>query len=84
MNCRMSSKRVVLVPESIYLIFPLRSMITAVGSAVAVLSDLEDRHRILERNVAVIDLRVAGAAVLSPPPPAPVDGPVNVAGISQR
>ena len=51
------------------------------GEALAVLSDLQDRHRILDRAVAVIDLRVPGTAVLSPPP---VEAPINVAGVSQR
>jgi cell division protein FtsQ len=52
--------------------------------ALAVLSDLHDRHRILDRNVSAIDLRVAGTAVFSPPVESPQPGPVSVAGVSQR
>lgn len=58
------------------------------GEALAVLSDLDERHRILDRNVASIDLRLGGSAVLSPPAEAPSligsNLPVSVAGVSQR
>jgi len=71
---------------NLYFTGPVKVLLPESGlkEALAVLSDLDVRHRMLDRNVAVIDLRVAGAAVLSPPLPAPVEGPVNVAGISQR
>jgi cell division protein FtsQ len=51
-----------------------------VEKALAVLSDLNYRHRILDKQLGVIDLRVPGRVTLSPPPP----GPVSVAGVSQR
>ncbi len=50
-----------------------------VEKALAVLSDLNDRYRILDKRVGTIDLRVEGSVVFSPPPP----GPVNVAGVSR-
>ena len=53
--------------------------------ALAVLSDMQDRHRLLDKRIAAIDLRVAGAGVLSPPPVAdPATAPVAVAGVSQH
>jgi cell division protein FtsQ len=53
--------------------------------ALAVLSALDDRHGILDRRVAAIDLRVAGSVVFSPPPAQDRElAPVNVAGVSQR
>ena len=53
--------------------------------ALAVLSDLDDRHGILDRRVDAVDLRVAGSVVFSPPPvQEPEPAPVNVAGVSQR
>jgi cell division protein FtsQ len=53
--------------------------------ALAVLSDLDHRHGILDRRVDAIDLRVAGSVVLSPPPVQDSElAPVNVAGVSQR
>jgi len=53
--------------------------------ALAVLSDLHDRHRILDKRIAAVDLRVAGRVVFSPPLPAdPALAPVNVAGVSPR
>jgi cell division protein FtsQ len=51
--------------------------------ALAVLSDLHDRHQILDKRLSAIDLRVAGSVVLSPPPD-DSPGPVSVAGVSQR
>jgi cell division protein FtsQ len=71
---------------NLYFTGPVKVLLPESGleEALAVLSDLDDRHRMLDRKVAVIDLRVAGAAVLSPPLPTPVEGPVNVAGMSQR
>jgi len=55
------------------------------GKALAVLSELNDRHRILDKRIAAVDLRVAGRVVFSPPPPAvPELAPVNVAGVSPR
>jgi cell division protein FtsQ len=51
-----------------------------VEKALAVLSDLNNRHRILDKQLGVIDLRVPGRVTFSPPPP----GPVSVAGVSQR
>jgi cell division protein FtsQ len=50
-----------------------------VEKALAVLSDLNNRYRILDKRVGAIDLRVEGSVVFSPPPP----GPVNVAGVSR-
>ena len=53
--------------------------------ALAVLSELDDRHRILDKGIAAVDLRMAGRVVFSPPPPAdPEPAPVNVAGVSPR
>jgi cell division protein FtsQ len=53
--------------------------------ALAVLGDLHDRHRILDKRVAAVDLRVAGRVAFSPPLPAdPALAPVNVAGVSPR
>jgi len=71
---------------NLYFTGPVKVLLPEKGleEALAVLSDLDDRNQVLDRNVAVIDLRVAGAAVLSPPLPVPVEGPVSVAGMSQR
>jgi cell division protein FtsQ len=71
---------------NLYFNGPVKVLLPESGleEALAMLSDLDDRHRILDRKVAVIDLRAPGAAVLSPPLPAPVAGPVNVAAMSQR
>lgn len=53
--------------------------------ALAVLSELDDRHGIFDRRVDAIDLRIAGSVVFSPPPVQnPELAPVNVAGVSQR
>lgn len=53
--------------------------------ALAVLSELDGRHGILDRRVEAIDLRIAGSVVFSPPPVQdPELTPVNVAGVSQR
>ena len=55
------------------------------GKALAVLSELNDRHRILDKRIAAVDLRVDGRVVFSPPLPAdPEYAPVNVAGVSSR
>lgn len=53
--------------------------------ALAVLSELDDRHGIFDRRVDAIDLRIAGSVVFSPPPAQDQEfAPVNVAGVSQR
>lgn len=53
--------------------------------ALAVLSELDDRHGIFDRRVDAVDLRVAGSVVFSPPPVQDDEpAPVNVAGVSQR
>ena len=72
---------------NLYLTGPVKVLLPEhrLENALALLSDLNDRHQVLDRNVATIDLRVAGTVVLSPPSvenPDPV--PVSVAGVSQR
>lgn len=66
-----------------------------VEKALAVLNDLNDQYRVLDKKVGAIDLRVEGSVVLSPAPAespgpgpspglGPSPGPVSVAGVSQR
>jgi cell division protein FtsQ len=66
-------------PGSVKVLLPEHGL----ENALAVLSELNDQHQVLDKRVAVIDLRVAGVAVFSPPPVAdPGLGPVNVAGVA--
>ena len=74
---------------NLYLTGPVKVLLPEHGleNALTVLSDLNDRHQILDRKLAAIDLRIAGAVVLSPPPvggPNPDAREVSVAGVSQR
>lgn len=69
---------------NLYFAGPVKVLLPEIGleKALAVLSDLQDRHQILDRRAAVIDLRIARAVVVSPPPP--VASPVSIARVSQR
>lgn len=72
---------------NLYFAGPVKVLLPEHGleKALAVLSDMDDRHQLLDKRIAAIDLRIAGAGVLSPPQIAdPAMAPVTVAGVSQR